>query len=121
MRFETPPRVIFSLAGLRSLTLGNSEYLSELPEELGELSQLRRLDIRYCPKLRRLPKSFARLSKLEELDVSGTRIDGLLDHLSALPALRNVDVGDSSLVPELYRKTRERFPQLQLSVTPGTW
>ena len=83
--------------------------------ELGTLTELRTLDIRYLPKLRRLPKSFSGLTKLEELDVSGTNIEGVLDHIEALTSLKRLDVGGEMLVPELYREAKRRFPNIQLS------
>lgn len=80
------------LKKLQVLDLGCCEYLSELPNEIGDLQDLRKLDLSHTP-MTSLPGSICKFGNLQELDVRGcTRLSLLRDDIENLRKLKNIIV-----------------------------
>jgi hypothetical protein len=73
---------VFNLPNLSSLDLGYNYDLSELPDNIGNLSTLIELNI-VCPKLRDVPRSITNLVNLKELEIcDSTNINGHYDEFA---------------------------------------
>lgn len=86
------PAAICRLAALQNLDIDGS--FSELPDEIGALSQLEKA--RILRDLKRVPDSLSRLDKLESLMIGGS-FSSLPESLWRMPRLRDLSI----LAPEL--------------------
>ncbi|PWA86312.1 disease resistance protein (TIR-NBS-LRR class) [Artemisia annua] len=133
-------RIIFSLQGLKKLTLEASipevskdvhqlqcleelclsgAKIKHLPDGLCMLKQLKSLKLEYCHDLKKLPKDFGQLESLQELCLSSAKIKHLSDGLCMLKQLKSLKLNvclDLKSLPEDFGKL-ESLEKLMLSYT----
>ena len=85
------PRRIDHFSGLRTLSFPGSpeNYLTEIPHEIGNLTQLRELQL-MGHHIREIPDSLGRLRLLERLFLTGNLIEELPPFLATLPQLSDL-------------------------------
>lgn len=93
---------IGSMLQLRYLVI-SSKYITELPEQIGNLQHLHIMDIRLCP-IRALPETIVRLRKLVCLNISvTTKLPEMIGNMQCMEELSHVFISTKSirLVQEL--------------------
>ncbi len=88
------PRTKEKLLQLTELELAE-EYFSELPKEIGNLTNLESISIHSCPNLTTLPKEIGNLYNLKELNLSDTIISKIPKEITQLKNLTSLDFGGS--------------------------
>ncbi len=90
------------------------QKLTQLPEEIGTLTNLRRLDISFN-RLTTLPNSLANLKRLEVLDMSGlynmSQAPAVLQHMTHLKELYLID---HRLPPAEVEKIKKWLPNTKI-------
>lgn len=88
--------------------IGHETYFSELPHEIGLLTELRVLEVSDC-LIKKLPKEIAQLSKLEILNVEGDPIAVLPKEIGQLSHLKELHIGNNPKLTELPTEVGELF------------
>ncbi len=68
--------------------------LSELPKEIGSLTNLRELDLTCCENIKSLPSSIGKLKNLQKIHLSNAKISELPEEIGELTKLRELIVDD---------------------------
>ncbi|MFZ5857183.1 MAG: COR domain-containing protein [Chloroflexota bacterium] len=110
--------------------LDHSARITELPDNIGNLTNLKLLDLSFN-KLHDLPESLINLTKLESLDLSRNEFTKLPELVGDLCSLRTLNVGFNKLIdlpPSLARLTELKIigletnplnPELSVAVKEG--
>ncbi|MGK7930025.1 MAG: leucine-rich repeat domain-containing protein [Microcystaceae cyanobacterium] len=100
--------------GVTYLDLSNNQ-LSELPQEIAQLSQLQQLDLSNN-QLSELPPIFAQLSQLQQLDLSNNQLSKLPPEIAQLPQLQGLYLSNNQLseLPPIFAQLSQ-LQQLNLS------
>jgi len=88
----------------------NAPALTELPDELSELTQLETLNL-YGNKLTGLPKWFVNFKHLSSLNIRANKLTVLPEWLGQLSRLRSLEISQNQLT--VLPKSLERLSQLQ--------
>ena len=102
---------IHYLHNLKELFLYWQDGLTEIPEEIGTLSNLESLDIRKAG-ITEIPDSICNLTKLRTLNLKDTGISKLPDNIGNLSDLKYLDISETSVtdLPEsIYALELEKF------------
>ncbi len=79
---------------------GDDSYLSQLPSELGLMSELRVLELSDC-LIKKIPKEIGMLTKLEILNLEGDPITMLPKEIGNLTHLKELHIGNNPQLTEL--------------------
>lgn len=94
-----------SLKGVKNIEVIGYETLSEIPKNIGDLSDLESLTIR-TRIIDSIPDSLFTISALKHLDLSGNKVKNLSEDISKLENLEYLDVSQNQLesIPDVLSK-----------------
>ena len=110
------PTEIGQLTNLQQLDLFDNQ-LTGLPTEIGQLTSLQQLDLRYN-QLSELPTEIGQLTSLQQLDLSHNQLNALPVEIGQLTSLRQLDLSHNQL-SELPTEIGQLTSLQQLSLSYG--
>lgn len=90
------PKEVFAMTGLKRLDVSGNIF-SEVPAEIGNLSQLEFFNIMDVDTVESLPAEIGKLTSLQEIHLGGTAISALPETVSQLVNLEFLDIMDTAV------------------------
>lgn len=116
---QIPPE-IGQLQQLQKLDLESGTF-TQLPLEIGDLTNLKWLNLSFCKSLTTLPLTIGRLTKLEHLNLAFTRFTQLPTQFSNLQNLKilNLQGCDFTAAPQIFQLTNLERLSISLPSIPA--